>query len=46
MSELAYFLGKIYGYEFKDGNNCGAKLPSCLNRYFGFNKKVSDLLFL
>jgi hypothetical protein len=40
MSELAYFLGKVYGFVFKDGNNIGAKLPANeLNEYFGFNKK-------
>ena len=44
-SELAYFLGKIYGFEYKDGNNCGTKLPADeLNKYFGFNKSVTDTL--
>ena len=44
-SELAYFLGKVYGFEYKDGNNCGAKLPAIeLNKYFGFNKSVTDTL--
>lgn len=40
MSELAYFLGKVYGYKFENGNNYGLELPACLNEYFGFNKKV------
>lgn len=44
-SELAYFLSKVYGFEYKDGNNCGAKLPAAeLNNYFGFNKSVTDTL--
>ncbi len=44
-SELAYFLGKVYGFEYKDGNNCGTKLPANeLNIYFGFNKSVTDTL--
>lgn len=44
-SELAYFLGKVYGFEYKDGNNCGAKLPAMeLNKYFGFSKSVTDTL--
>lgn len=44
-SELAYFLGKVYGFEYKDGNNCGAKLPADeLNKYFGFNKSITDTL--
>lgn len=45
MSELAYFLGKIYGFVFEDGNNSGARLPAKeLNEYFGFNKSVTDTL--
>ena len=45
MSELAYFLGKVYGFVFEDGNNSGARLPAKeLNEYFGFNKSVTDTL--
>ena len=44
MSTLAYFLGKVYGYKYENGNNCGVWLPPCLNSYFGFTKKVSDTL--
>ena len=45
-SELAYFLGKVYGYKFENGNNVGARLPASeLNDYFGFGKKsVTDTL--
>lgn len=44
-SELAYFLGKVYGFKYEDGNNCGTKLPADeLNKYFGFNKSVTDTL--
>lgn len=45
MSELAYFLGKVYGFVFENGNNSGSKLPAKeLNEYFGFNKSVTDTL--
>ena len=44
-SELAYFLGKVYGYKFEDGNNVGVRLPANeLNKYFGFKKSVTDTL--
>lgn len=45
-SELAYFLGKVYGYKFENGNNVGARLPASeLDEYFGFGGKgVNDTL--